>query len=121
MAVQACSAHGPNGWLKARFLAPCLIHENECAPAFHHRTESAVNFWSQDGSGHAVHPLNCHFRCELLPVRPSACECVVHFGGTDQPGTPRDSIAGETVGIALTIPALVVAADEGAHLSQVRE
>src|SRR5215210_4848258 len=110
---------GHRGTVEPGFSSSFLVHKDESAAALDHGGQRLMYFGRDDTTDELVHALDCQFRGQLFPVRTRGREGIVHFGGTDQSGSPGNRLAGEPIGVTGTVPALVMASHEGAYPAQV--
>src|SRR3954471_17778718 len=86
---------GNRGTVEAGFSSSLLVHEDESAAALDHSGQRLMYLRRDDTTDELVHPLDCQFRGQLFPVRTRGREGIVHFGGTDQSGSPGNRLARE--------------------------
>src|SRR5438874_766245 len=72
----------------------------------------------QPAGGFAPHRLFCFRMCERRLVRTCRGERVVHVHGLKYTRQQRDIVPGEPVGVAGSVPMLVMMADYGEHTSK---
>src|SRR6266545_4320924 len=96
-----------------------VVQEDERLTAGHHRVEGFVNGGVERGAHQIAYPLDRLLRRHLLLVRPGGRERVEDLDRTDDARPERDGLAGQPVGVAEPVPALVVTPDQGDDLVQV--
>ena len=98
-----------------------LDQENGDVHALGHRAttrcQRRVHVGVDDGADQVGHPLHGLRGDHRFLVGPRRGERVVDLHRADDPGAHRDVLAREPVGIALAVPALVVAAHEADHFA----
>ncbi len=100
---------------------PGVVEEDQCLPLQDNCFQRSVDRWIDHSAHQITDPLYRELRWHPLLIRARRRQGVEDLHCPDDPGSERYLLAAETIGVAGTVPPLMMTANEADHLTEMNE